>query len=176
MIDKILLAADGSQNAQRAIDLAAELAGKLNANLFIVHVLMHGRPPEELVHMAEVEHLVKEVHSVVSPGKAYVPGSYPQFLGGDTTDARTAKIISVLGEQIAANAKAQCAEQGVKNIMTSVRTGDYAEEILKAAEEFEVDMIVIGSRGLGVLKSAVLGSVSQKVLHHAGCSVVTVRA
>ena len=52
---------------------------------------------------------------------------------------------------------------------------DYGEEILNAAKEFDADMIVIGSRGLGLLKSNVLGSVSQKVLHHAGCSVVTVR-
>jgi len=56
-----------------------------------------------------------------------------------------------------------------------VRKGDYAEEILNAAKEFDADMIVIGSRGLGLLKSTVLGSVSQKVLHHASCSVVTVR-
>ncbi|MGO4910137.1 universal stress protein [Pseudorhodobacter sp. W20_MBD10_FR17] len=175
MIDKILLAVDGSENAKRAIDIAAELASKLNADLFIVHVLMHGRPPEEFVHMAEVEHLVKEAHSIVSPGQVYAPGSYPELLGGDPTDARTARIISVLGEQITASAKARCAKQGVKNIKTSVRTGDYAEEIVIAARESKVDMIVIGSRGLGVLKSTVLGSVSQKVLHHAHCSVLTVR-
>jgi len=175
MINKILLAVDGSQNAQRAIDLAAEFAGKLNAELFIVHVLMHGRPPEELVRMAEVEHLVKEAHSTASPGKAYVPRSYPEILRGDATGARTAKIISALGERIVARAKASCIEMGVKNIKTSVHSGDYADEILKAAKEFEVDMIVIGSRGLGVLKSTVLGSVSQKVLHHADCSVVTVK-
>ena len=175
MIDKILLAVDGSQNAKRAIGIAAELAGKLNADLFIVHVMMHGRPPDEFVHMAEVEHLVKVAQSVVAPGKAYLPGSYPELLGGDATDARTARIISVLGEQIAASAKARCADQGVKNIKTSVRTGDYAEEILNAAKEFKVDIIVIGSRGLGLLKSTVLGSVSQKILHHAHCSVLTVR-
>lgn len=175
MIDKILLAVDGSQTAQRAIDLAAELAVELKADLFIVHVVMHGRPPEELVHMAEVEQLVKDAQSVVSPGTAYVPRSYLELLGGDATDARAARIISVLGEQIVAGAKARCAELGAKNIKTSVRAGDYAEGILEAAEEFKADMIVIGSRGLGVLRSAVLGSVSQKVSHHAHCSVVTVR-
>ncbi|MCK8462436.1 universal stress protein [Aliiroseovarius sp. S1339] len=175
MIDKILLAVDGSQNAQRAVDLAAELAGKLNANMFIVHVTMRGRPAEELVHMAEVEHLVKEVQTVISPGIAYVTGSHPEFLGGSRTDPRTENIISVLGEQIVARAKKRCAERGVNNAKTSVRAGDYAEEILGAANEFNVDMIVIGSRGLGVLKSTVLGSVSQKVLHNADCSVLTVR-
>ena len=51
MIEKILLAVDGSQNAQRAINVAAELAEKLNAELSIVHVLMHDRPSEELVRV-----------------------------------------------------------------------------------------------------------------------------
>lgn len=175
MINRILLAVDGSQNAGRAIDLAAELAAKLKAELFIVHVLMHGRPTEELVHMAEVEHLVKEAQTIISPSIAYVTGSHHELLGGSRTDPRTERLISVLGDQIVARAKTICAEQGVKSIKTSVRTGDYAEEILNATKEFDADMIVIGSRGLGLLKSTVLGSVSQKVLHHASCSVVTVR-
>jgi nucleotide-binding universal stress UspA family protein len=175
MISKILLAVDGSKNAQKATDMAAELAGKLGADLFIVHVMMHGRPSRELVHMAEVEHLVEEAHAVISPDTTYVPRSYPELLGGDAADPRSAAIITVLGEQIVARAKTRCAEQGVRNIQTTVRAGDYAEEILQAADDFKVDMIVIGSRGLGLLKSTVLGSVSQKVLHHAQCSVVTVK-
>ena len=125
--------------------------------------------------MAEVEHLVKETQSVVSPGTAYVPRSYPELLSGDATDSRTAKIIAALGEQIVVRAKALCAEKGAKTIETSVRSGDYAEEILKSAAQFKVDMIVIGSRGLGALEGTVLGSVSQKVLHYAACSVLAVR-
>jgi len=109
MINQILLAVDGSQNAARATDLAAEMAAKLNADLFIVHVLMHGRPTEELVHMAEVEHLVKEVQTVISPGIAYVTGSHPELLGGSRTDPRTERLISVLGDQIVARAKTICA-------------------------------------------------------------------
>jgi nucleotide-binding universal stress UspA family protein len=175
VIDRILLAVDGSQNAQRATDIAAELAGKLDANLLIVHVMMHGRPPAELVHMAEVEHLVEEAYSVISPGLAYVTGSHPDVLGGDKTDPRTPKIISALADQVVARAKTRSAEEGARNIKTAVRSGDYAEEILDAAAEYKADMIVIGSRGLGVLKSKVLGSVSQKVLHHAACNVLVVR-
>lgn len=175
MIDKLLLAVDGSLNARRATDLAGELAARLNAELFIVHVLMHGRPSAELVHMAEVEQIVKEAHTVVSPGISYVTGSHPELLGGHADDPRTARIISAIGDQIVGSAKASCKEQGTKTVTTSVRTGDFAEEILTAATEYGVDMIVVGSRGLGKLKSTVLGSVSQKVLHHAECAVLTVR-
>ncbi len=175
MIDKILLAVDGSLNAQRAGDVSAELASKLNAELFIVHVLMHGRPSEELVRMAEVENLVKVAHATVSPGISYVTGSHPELLGGEKTDPRSSKIISAVGEQIVAKTKANCAEQGAKKIQTLVRAGDFGEEILNAAQELKVDMIVIGWRGLGILRRTVLGSVSHKVLNQAECSVVTVR-
>lgn len=175
MINKILLAVDGSQNAERAIHVAADLASGLNADLMIVHVLMHGRPPEELVRMAEVEHLVKEAQSVVAPDATYVKGDHVAMLGGTMEDPRTPRIIAALGDQLVARAKSRCIEGGAKSVDTIVRRGDYAEEILNAANDFDADMIVIGSRGLGALKSAVLGSVSQKVLHHAPCSVVTVR-
>ncbi len=175
MIGKILLAADGSLNADRAADIAAELASRLSADLFIVHVMMHGRPSDELVRMAEVEHLVKEAYTTVSPGIAYVTGSHPDVLGAKATDPRFLSIISELGEQIVKRAKLRCAKQGAKNIKTSVRSGDYADEILGAATAFKADMIVVGSRGLGVITRTVLGSVSQKVLHNAQCSVLTVR-
>ena len=175
MINKLLLAVDGSANAQRATDIAGELAARLNAELFVVHVLMHGRPSAELVHMAEVEHIVEEAHMVISPGISYVAGSHPELLGGQPDDPRTPRIISAIGDQIVRIAKARCTDQGAKTVKTDVRSGDFAEEILMAAEEFGVDMIVVGSRGLGTFRSTVLGSVSQKVLHHAECTVVTVR-
>lgn len=175
MINKLLLAVDGSANAQRATDVAGELAAKLNAELFIVHVLMHGRPSAELVHMAEVEHIVKEAHTVVSPCISYVTGSHPELLGGHPDDPRTPRIITAIGDQIVRIAKARCLDQGAKTVKTAVRSGDFAEEILTAAEEFGVEMIVVGSRGLGTIRSTVLGSVSQKVLHHAEGTVVTVR-
>ena len=175
MIDKLLLAVDGSRNSQRATELGGELAAKLNADLFIVHVLMHGRPSKELVHMAEVEHLVQEAYTIVSPGLSYTAGSHPELLGGAADDARTAQIISALGDQIVRRAMARCKDKGAKHVKTSVRSGDVAEEILKTATTHHADMIIVGTRGLGTLKSTVLGSVSQKVLHHAECAVVTVR-
>jgi len=175
MISRILLAVEGSQHALRATEMAAELAEKLNAELGIVHVLMHGRPPAELVHMAEVEHLVEQAQAVVSPEARYVPGSQFQMLKDMTAAGKSARVVSALGDQIVKQAKARCIELGVRKVATSVRVGDYADEILDAAQDQSADMIIVGSRGLGTLKSAVLGSVSQKVLHHANCAVLTVR-
>jgi len=54
-------------------------------------------------------------------------------------------------------------------------TGDPASEIVRVAEEEGCDLIVVGSRGLGALKSLLLGSVSDHVVHHAHCPVLIVR-
>jgi nucleotide-binding universal stress UspA family protein len=50
-----------------------------------------------------------------------------------------------------------------------------AEEIIKLSETEKVDMIVIGSRGHGVIGRFLVGSVSDRVVHHATCSVTVVR-
>jgi nucleotide-binding universal stress UspA family protein len=53
--------------------------------------------------------------------------------------------------------------------------GDPADEILKAAKHFEAELIVMGARSLGSVERLVLGSVSTKVMHDAGCDVLIVK-
>jgi nucleotide-binding universal stress UspA family protein len=53
--------------------------------------------------------------------------------------------------------------------------GDPAEEIVRAAERMRADLVVMGSRGLGKLGSAILGSVAGGVLRHAPCPVLVVK-
>jgi nucleotide-binding universal stress UspA family protein len=175
MFSKILVAYEGSDNARRALDVASELSEKLGAELFIVHVLMHGRPADELVRMAEVEHLVNQAHMTAAPVVDRVSGRTYDLLGGGGTNEQTARMISAVGDQLVTYAKSRSEELGARGVKASVRIGDYADEILEAAKEQKADMIVIGSRGLGKIREAVLGSVSQKVLHHADQTVVTVK-
>ncbi|MEX0729338.1 MAG: universal stress protein [Aquisalimonadaceae bacterium] len=53
-------------------------------------------------------------------------------------------------------------------------TGDPSEAIIDYAKGQDSPMIVIGRRGMGRFKEALLGSVSQRVLHWAACPVVVV--
>ncbi|MBP6382724.1 MAG: universal stress protein [Pseudomonadales bacterium] len=58
---------------------------------------------------------------------------------------------------------------------TLVSIGDPAEEIVALARREHADLIVMGSRGLSPVRELLLGSVSEKVIHHAHCAVTVVR-
>lgn len=55
------------------------------------------------------------------------------------------------------------------------KRGDTVEEIIKYAEEENFDLVVMGSRGLGTFTGTLLGSVSDKVIHHINTSVLIVK-
>ena len=61
------------------------------------------------------------------------------------------------------------------NVETSVRGGAPADQIIRAADELEADLIVVGGRGKGAVEAIVLGSVAYRVLHHAPCPVLVTR-
>ena len=56
-----------------------------------------------------------------------------------------------------------------------VRTGNVARSILTVADEESSDMIIMGSRGLGLLKGVLIGSVSQKVIEEAKIPVMVIK-
>ncbi|MDY0235708.1 MAG: universal stress protein [Gudongella sp.] len=58
---------------------------------------------------------------------------------------------------------------------STYRMGDIPNEIITMAEENDFDLIVLGSRGLGVFTRALLGGVSQKVVSHANTTVMVVK-
>ena len=61
------------------------------------------------------------------------------------------------------------------NVITTLETGSPSVTITDFADEIKADLIVIGSRGLGLVKGVLLGSVSQYVVEHAPCPVVAVK-
>ena len=65
-------------------------------------------------------------------------------------------------------------QAGVEPLLL-LREGDPAEEIVRAAKEGGFDLVVMGHRGLSPVKAFLLGSVSNRVVTHAPCSVLVVR-
>jgi nucleotide-binding universal stress UspA family protein len=145
---------DGSAACERALDLAADLASKLGADLIVMHVLpgaLHGLPNDL---------------------QDFIVRKLRQYAETDEFGAKTSETIQV--ERLLESAKARAAAKGIDEIEAIVRAGDTATEIVEYASAHAVDMIVLGRRGLGTLEGLFLGSVSRKILDHAPCSCVTV--
>lgn len=60
-------------------------------------------------------------------------------------------------------------------LITVIRQGDPAKEIIKYAQENTIDLIFLGPRGLGNIEGVLLGSVSSKIIHTAKCPVTLVK-
>src|SRR4029450_1922359 len=67
------------------------------------------------------------------------------------------------------------AEEAGVEVETFARQGDPADAILDVAEEEKADLIIVGNKGMTGAKRFLLGSVPNKVWHHAPCSVLIVR-
>jgi nucleotide-binding universal stress UspA family protein len=78
------------------------------------------------------------------------------------------------GQKILEKARKQLSEISI-DVEEDSLEGPAADALLAAAEAHNADLIVLGSRGMGSLKSLLLGSVSAKVTHNASCPVMIVR-
>jgi len=78
------------------------------------------------------------------------------------------------GRAILAKGDDTVRSQGL-SVEVRLRQGVPAEELLRAAVDEKADLIVLGSRGLSQVKAFLLGSVSDKVSHHAKCPTLIVR-
>ncbi|KAK9906055.1 hypothetical protein M0R45_000099 [Rubus argutus] len=105
---------------------------------------------------------------------------YPAGPGGGTYYGTTSVVESVKKTQeetaaaILSRALQICKHKKVK-AETLTMTGDPKDMICQATEQRHVDLLVVGSRGLGMVKRALLGSVSDYCAHHAACLVVIVK-
>ena len=72
-------------------------------------------------------------------------------------------------------AAAEQIEKAGVEVQTFAREGDPADAILDVAEERKADLIVVGNKGMTGAKRFLLGSVPNKVSHHAPCSVLIIR-
>lgn len=78
------------------------------------------------------------------------------------------------GKDIIKEASAKLGNSQIK-VIAELLEGPPAEALLRVAETHKCDLIVLGSRGMGTLKASLLGSVSDKVLHHSQVPVLITR-
>jgi nucleotide-binding universal stress UspA family protein len=145
---KILLATDGSENANLASSTAADLAKSTNSELHVVYV----------GHMPSIFY--------ESPGAIVLDPDLQSRMEEDAEEAARAK----LKEQVQ-----KIREAGTEVAGVHTRVGFPDAEIVGLAERLSAGLIVMGSRGLGPLRRALMGSVSDSVVRHAHCPVLVVR-
>ena len=141
----ILLATDGSDEGKLATQAAAELSRDTGSEVHVVYVLP---TPAQLIGHHLYPDEVRE-----------------SLIGGAERDAET--FLKEQAERINSG--------GGKVAETHLRSGDPDKEILRAAESLGVGLIVVGSRGLGAVSRALMGSVSDSVVKHAHCPVLVIR-
>ncbi len=147
MINKLLVALDGSNHSLMAVDYASEIAASLKAKVIILYVLKTHELPEGLREYAKLEHVA----------------------GTDI------EVLKEVAGHLVAHAERRSKEKGVDDIVGEVQVGPVARTIIARAQHHDVDMIVVGSRGLGNIEATLRGGVSHRVELLAKCPVLTVK-
>ncbi len=145
MFDRIVVGTDGSDTASEAVRQAAELAAQTKSELNIVSAF---EPVSQSKLREEATDVPGDVGHAVNPRQN----------------------VEVTLEKAAGMAKKNKIET-----QTHPREGDPADAILDVAEEIEADLIIVGNKGMTGAKRFLLGSVPNKVSHHAPCSVLIIQ-
>lgn len=153
---KILVAVDGSDSAKRAATVATGLADKLGTELVVLHAstppaAYYGTAYPAISGVSPPPLSQKEIDSYYT---------YTRRVASDIVDDVTGQ-----AKKLGISVKAETPE-GVSSVV---------ETIINHADKNNVDLIVVGTRGLGGFKKLVMGSVSSGVVSHANCPVLIVR-
>ena len=174
MIKKVLVPVDGSAHSVKAVELASEIASKFDAEIVLLHVLLRGHMPEGLRKAIEIE-----VGQRPETGSGHLV-NMPQEIMARVKDKKATQLsleaLDVIAKFVLGRVAFICREKGVTEVKQRVEEGNPAKIILEIAETSNVDMIVMGSRGLSDLKGILVGSVSHKVGQLAKCTCVTVKS
>ena len=141
----MVVGTDGSDTAREAVRQAAELAGRIGAK---VHLVSAYEPVPEARLREERDGAPGDVEWMINPRE---------------------DVSSTLEDA------AHGIRDGGVEVEVHAREGDPADAILDVAEEQGADLIVVGNKGMTGAKRFLLGSVPNKVSHHAPCSVMIVR-
>ena len=145
MFGSILVGTDGSETAHRAVAQAVDLAKSLGARLEIVC--------------------------------AYEPVAGSRLREESRNTPADMQWMVNAREDVEATLREAAEQAELEGVAAEIyaRQGDPADAILDVAEERGADLIVIGNRGMTGAKRFLLGSVPNKVSHHAPCSVLIIR-
>ena len=145
MFDRIVVGTDGSETAAAAVRAAVELARLSNAKLEIVSAY---QPVPQTRLRDEESGISGDISHTINPREDV------QFI---------------------LDKAAGVAKQAKVEVVTHPREGDPADAILEVAEENDADVVLVGNKGMTGARRFLLGSVPNKISHHAPCDVWIVK-
>ncbi|MGH3321013.1 MAG: universal stress protein [Streptosporangiaceae bacterium] len=140
----ILAGTDGSRSSLRAVDAAGQLAAATDARLVLACAY---HPMPERARLAAAEELGDEAYKVA--------GSTP-------------------ADDALRDGRDRAKAVGVQDVETVPRAGDAVDVLIELIRERDVDLLVVGNRGLNSLAGRLLGSVPANLSHRAPCDVLIV--
>jgi nucleotide-binding universal stress UspA family protein len=144
-VKQILVATDGSEGSDRAVDFAANLAKTYGATLLIINIRGGYGLPVALLR---------------------------QFSNAD--GAWLGELLTSMSAELLKSARDRALKIGAPTIVLESREGKIAQSIIDFAKEKHADAIVVGKQGSGRVADILLGSVPQKLLSLAACVMVVV--
>lgn len=147
---KVLIACDGSEYSLSAVSFAARLVGPA------------GSPRVKIISVTEPAVGI-ELESVIISVEELKDPDRPEF-------QEATRIC-----EAAVDLFKKTAGENDIDITHEVLAGPAAQTIVEHAEKWGADLIVMGSHGRGFWSRVLVGSVSDRVAHHASCSVLIVR-
>ena len=161
MITKILVGVDGSENSEKALNYALEVADKFSASILILNVF---QPPPEFEYQ---QSMIQQLP---------MSGSTQEQMVNQPNNAFIIKDLRKVHEAIISNAT-ETATKLKPNLKISaeLKEGNVPSQIVATANNGQFDLIIIGHRGDRKIKELFLGSTSEKVAHQSRCPVLIVK-
>jgi nucleotide-binding universal stress UspA family protein len=151
---RILLVVDGSPNSLQAAEFMIRFPFPKQVDLRVMHIL----PP----HYPAVDSEMALGAPVMQPSMVAEEVSRQRAAEEEEGHHLLTRMLEILSDNHL-------------EVKTVLERGDAATEIIEYVKQNQIDLIVAGSRGLSRMRSWLLGSVSRKLVHYSGCSVLIVR-
>ena len=152
---KILLASDSSETGTHAMEVAVELCEQTGSELHLVYV----------------------GEDAYSATLVYPEAADPEWVGREdpVLIGQLQRQFERMSRRVLDTEAEKVREAGGTVAQAHLRMGKAATEIVDLSEELGAGLVVLGSRGLGGVRRALMGSVSDSVVRHAHCPVLVVR-
>ncbi|MFC2064490.1 universal stress protein [Chloroflexota bacterium] len=155
-LSRILITTDGSEASFAAVDYFQTLPKFKETEIGVIHVLPPPPIPMSIIEPVFVDLTINQPWEITEE------------------EAERRKKEEGVGNELLMNIQKSLNSLGYK-VSPILKRGDAASEIIEYVKSNDVKLIVTGSRGLSSFNSWLMGSVSRKLVHYSGCSVLVVR-